>query len=192
MHRDDYPLSYTCDQRWDELDPRGRDKRCADCSLKVFDLSVRTQAEADALFRRAATERICVRRVTTPSGEIVHRTHRALPGAHLIRRFTAPAVLVATLVGRPGCEAGETVVAHRVDPPRQEPSPNPRPAPEPIPEPAPAPTPDPAPRDAPQRKVIVLETLGIALGQPNEPKTVLFFGLDESAWDIPAPGDDGP
>ncbi|MBL9103961.1 MAG: hypothetical protein JNL82_23660 [Myxococcales bacterium] len=79
-----------CHADWATMDGDQRSRHCAQCDLRVTDLSQLTRAEAEALIAaRAPGGRLCVRYTVDDAGQVVTRTTRQARLVTLLRSLAA-------------------------------------------------------------------------------------------------------
>jgi hypothetical protein len=91
-------IASPCPARWEDMAGDDRVRHCAECNLKVHNISTMARDEAEALVRGSVGERMCVRLYRRADGTIL--TQDCPVGLARVRRAARRALVrVAALVG---------------------------------------------------------------------------------------------
>jgi hypothetical protein len=83
-HRDDLRIPDPCDERFEDMTPEGRGRRCAACDHVVHDMSAMTAREAARFLAARKGQRTCVHFELRPDGSVRYRDDGPRPAAPLL------------------------------------------------------------------------------------------------------------
>lgn len=71
MHKDDIPMTYHCEQDWEEMTPHARGKLCGHCDKVVVDVSTMTRHEFTEFDRTRHAQNLCMKLTCRPDGHVI-------------------------------------------------------------------------------------------------------------------------
>ncbi len=99
-----------CHARWEDMTGDERTRHCAECNLRVHNISAMTRDDAEALLRASAGDRLCIRLYRRTDGTIL--TQDCPVGLARVRvaarRAVAKVAALIGLMGIAGVAAAET------------------------------------------------------------------------------------
>lgn len=108
MRREQLPIATPCEMTWAQLRDEGGDhqaRRCDQCKLRVYNLSMMTEREAARLVERQRAQGLCVIYVYDEQGKVYHqpsvgRIYAQAPGKRrrAARKFLAAAALITPML----------------------------------------------------------------------------------------------